>query len=58
MCRWACKSDVKALGSTKELLLKLAELRLKEESGIPGVRVKSVDIGRNTSGEGGSLVHY
>jgi len=26
-----------------------------EESGIPGVRVKSVDIGRNTSGEGDSL---
>ncbi len=26
-----------------------------EESGIPGVVVKCVDIGRNTSGEGGSL---
>ena len=27
-----------------------------EESGIPGVRVKSVDIGRNTRGESGFLV--
>ena len=26
-----------------------------EGSGIPGVGVKSVDIGRNTSGEGGYL---
>jgi hypothetical protein len=26
-----------------------------EVSGIPGVAVKCVDIGRNTSGEGGSL---
>ena len=47
---------VKSCGSTTELLLKLAELRQKEESGIPGVRVKSVDIGRNTRGESGSLV--
>jgi hypothetical protein len=29
-----------------------------EESGIPGVEVKFVDIGRNTSGEGGSLDRY
>ena len=28
-----------------------------EESGIPGVVVKCVDIGRNTSGEGGLLGH-
>ncbi len=48
--------EVKSFGSTKELLLKLTRLRLEEESGIPGVRVKSVDIGRNTSGEGDSLV--
>ncbi len=27
-----------------------------EESGIPSVEVKFVDIGKNTSGEGGSLV--
>ena len=47
---------VKSCGLTAELLSKLIELRLEEESGIPGVRVKSVDIGRNTSGEGGFLV--
>jgi hypothetical protein len=29
-----------------------------EESGIPGVEVKFVDIWKNTSGEGGSLDHY
>ena len=47
---------VKSCSLTAELLLKLMGLRLEEESGIPGVRVKSVDIGRNTSGESGSLV--
>ena len=47
---------MKSCSSTAELLLKLVELRIEEESGIPGVRVKSVDIGRNTSGESGSLV--
>ena len=47
---------MKSYGLTIELLLKLRGLRLEEESGIPGVRVKSVDIGRNTSGESGSLV--
>ena len=48
---------MKSYGSTIELLLKLQGLRIEEESGIPGVRVKSVDIGRNTSGESGSLVY-
>ena len=47
---------MKSYGLTIELLLRLMDLRLEEESGIPGVRVKSVDIGRNTSGEGGFLV--
>ncbi len=28
-----------------------------EENGILGVRVKSVDIEKNTGGEGGFLVH-
>ena len=46
---------VKSPGSTGELLSKLQDLRLEEENGIPGVRVKSVDIGRNTRSEGGSL---
>ncbi len=48
--------EVKSCGSTAELPSKLHGLRLEEESGIPGVRVKSVDIGRNTSGASGSLV--
>jgi hypothetical protein len=48
---------VKASDSIRELPSKLHYLRIGEESGIPGVRVKSVDIGRNTSGEGGSLVY-
>ena len=51
-------SDVKALGLTQEVHLKLSGLSKGEESGIPGVEVKFVDIGRNTSGEGGSLVRY
>jgi hypothetical protein len=35
--------------------LKLGDLRVAEESGTPGVAVICVDIGRNTSGEGGFL---
>ena len=34
---------------------KLDFLRAGEASGIPGVAVKCVDIGKNTSGEGGFL---
>ena len=34
---------------------KLPGLRREEEDGIPGVAVKCIDIGRNTSGEGGPL---
>ena len=33
----------------------LSGLRTAEEDGIPGVAVKCVDIGRNTSGESGLL---
>ncbi len=40
-----------------ELPKKLLGLSVVEENGILGVRVKSVDIERNTSGEGGSLAH-
>ena len=47
--------EVKFFCLTEKLPSKLQNLRIEEESGIPGVRVKSVDIGRNTSGEGGSL---
>jgi hypothetical protein len=46
---------VKSLGSTQELHSKLLALSAGEESGIPGVEVKFVDIRRNTSGEGGFL---
>ena len=46
------------MGSTHSLPLKLGDLSAGEESGIPGVAVKCVDIGRNTSGEGGSLAFY
>ena len=46
---------MKALGSTKEVHSKLADLSMGEGSGIPGEEVKFVDIGRNTRGEGGNL---
>ena len=57
MCRRDCKSDVKTMGSTHDLRLKLWFLRVGEVDGIPGVAVKCVDIGRNTSGEGDLLDH-
>ncbi len=46
---------MKAAGSTRELHLKLLPLSIGEVIGIPGVAVKCVEIGRNTSGEGGLL---
>ncbi len=49
------QSDVKALGLTWELHLILSCSSLVEGSGISGVAVKCVEIGRNTSGEGDSL---
>ena len=49
------KLVVKSLGSTEELQLKLIFLSAGEESGIPSVAVKCVDIRRNTSGEGDFL---
>jgi hypothetical protein len=49
------KSDVKAPGSTWEEHWKLFILSVGEEGGIPGVEVKFVEIGRNTSGEGALL---
>ena len=51
----SCKSGVKAPGSTGEGRRRLAGLRAVEGGGIPGVVVKCVEIGRNTSGEGGLL---
>ena len=56
MRRRESKLVVKALGLTEELQLKLFFLSAGEESGIPSVAVKCVDIRRNTSGEGGLLV--
>ena len=51
-------SGVKSRGSTPKLRLKLPGWSLGEVSGIPGVAVKCVDIGRNTNGEGSSLDKY
>ena len=45
------------MGSTHNLPLKLQFLSVGEVSGIPGVAVECVDIGRNTSGEGDLLDH-
>ena len=47
--------DVKSIGLTDKLRLKLSFLSEVEVSGIPGVAVKCVDIGRNIGGEGGLL---
>ena len=55
MRRRFSKSDVKYRGLTPGLHLKLLNLSAGEESGIPSVAVKCVDIRRNTSGEGGFL---
>ncbi len=49
------KCEVKLMGSTHDLLSKLRILSSVEVGGIPGVAVECVDIGRNTSGEGGLL---
>ncbi len=46
---------MKSQGSTLELHPKLLRLSPGEGGGISGVEVKFVDIGRNTSGEGGHL---
>ena len=49
---------MKSMGSTHRLHEKLQGLSVGEVSGIPGVAVKCVDIGRNTCGESGALDHY
>ena len=46
---------MKARGSTAGLHLKLSDWSAGEESGIPSVAVKCVDIRKNTGGEGGLL---
>ena len=55
MRRRKIKSVVKSMGLTHSVLLKLISLSESEAGGIPGVAVECVDIGRNTSGEGGLL---
>ena len=55
MRRRVIKLAVKGLCLTEELQLKLNILSTGEESGIPSVAVKCVDIRRNTSGEGDFL---
>ena len=47
--------DVKSPGLTGRSRSILRGLRAEEGGGIAGVVVKRVDIGRNTSGEGGLL---
>ena len=49
---------MKAHGSTVEVHVKLVGLSTGGESGIPGVEVKFVEIGRNTGGEGDTLDEY
>ena len=55
MRRRESKLAVKSLGLTEELQPKLLFLSAGEESGIPSVAVKCVDIRKNTGGEGGIL---
>ena len=52
------KSDVKSPGLTGRGHAILAGSRQVGGSGIPGVVVECVDIGRNTSGEGGFLDRF
>ena len=49
---------MKAPGSTREGLLILRSLSVEEDSGIPGVVVKYVEIRRNIGGEAGCLVQH
>ncbi len=53
MRRWSVKFVVKSLGSTKELLRILADLRPVEVTGTDGGAVKCVDIVWNAGGEDG-----
>ncbi len=55
MRRREIKLVVKSLGLTEELQLKLIFVSDGEDSGIPSVAAKCVDIRRNTSGEGDFL---
>ena len=50
--------EVKARGSTPELLLILVGLSVGEVSGTPSVAVECVDFRKNIRGEGVLLEHY
>ncbi len=52
------KWDVKGPGLTRDVRPILRGLSAGEDGGIPGVAVKCIDIGRNTSGEGAHLACY
>ena len=58
MRRRLFKQIVKSGGSTIPLLSELGNLSMVGVAGIAGVGVKSVDISRNTNGEGRRLDHY
>ncbi len=49
---------MKYLGSTEGMRWKLVVLSTGGEAGIPGVGVKSVDVRKNTGGEGELLASY
>lgn len=55
--RRKCKSNVKIQGPTLKRIGNCTSRRLSKVSRIPGGGVKSIDIGRNTNGEG-SLLGY
>ena len=57
MCRRFFKFGVKSPGSTGRVRRILRDSSAGEESGIPGVAVKCVDIRRNTGGVDGLLDH-
>ncbi len=57
-CRRESKSDVKTMGSTCGLHLKLFVLSTGEADGIPSVAVKCVDIRRNTDSVGRLLGRF
>ena len=52
------KSAVKTWSLTPSWQWKLLGLSVVGAEGIPGVAVKCVDIGKNTSGEGALLGHH
>ena len=58
MRRWFIKLSVKSLGLTWAGQIRLIDSSMGEGSGISGVAVKCVEIGKNTSGEGDYLATY